>query len=353
VQTPWGPFIRAFGRHIRRPALLALVAALLSLGIVSLLPVWYQATTTLLPPEENQNSFGLLASIIESSALSRVGLITTNSPADVFVDIMKSRRVNEALIKRFDLQKRYGAKNMDVCLKRFSQHVEIDVRSTKILELKVEDKNPQFAADVANAMVDELDKFNRSVNQTRYMKTREYLEGQMGLVQERLKTAEGHLADYERRTGIVVHEEQAAVSGAAELIARKMDLQVRRTWLQSFSQKDDPGVKSIETELAAIDREVSKLPGLKQEAARLALDVEVQRRVYTLITAQIEEARLEGARNLPTVTVLDPARSPYLKHRPRRGIVVGVTLGAALLLAAVYATLKARRDLLEAGLLLE
>ena len=232
------------------------------------------------------------------------------------------------------------------CLADFGNEVTcLDVDASKIARLK-KGEIPFFEPGLEELV-------GRNAQAGRLMKTREYLEGQMGLVQERLKTAEGHLADYERRTGIVVHEEQAAVSGAAELIARKMDLQVRRTWLQSFSQKDDPGVKSIETELAAIDREVSKLPGLKQEAARLALDVEVQRRVYTLITAQIEEARLEGARNLPTVTVLDPARSPYLKHRPRRGIVVGVTLGAALLLAAVYATLKARRDLLEAGLLLE
>jgi uncharacterized protein involved in exopolysaccharide biosynthesis len=353
MKTPWGAFVRAFGRHIRGPALLALVLAAISLGIVSLLPVWYQAQTTLLPPEENQNSFGLLASIIESSALSRVGLITTNSPADVFVDIMKSRRVSEALIKKFDLQKRYGAQNLDVCLKRLGTHIDVDVRSTKILELKVEDKDPVMAANLANGMVEELDNFNRTVNAQRFQRTRAYLEGQLGVVQERLRGASGKLAEYERRTGIVVHEEAAAVSGAAELIARKMDLQVRRSWLQSFSQKDDPAVRAIDTELAAIDREVSKLPGLKGEAARLALDVEVQRRVYTLITAQIEEARLEGARNLPTVTVLDVARPPLLRHRPKRAIVVGITLAVALLLAATYATLRARRDLLQAGLLLE
>jgi uncharacterized protein involved in exopolysaccharide biosynthesis len=353
VKTPWRPFVRVFGRHFRRPFVFAILIGALSLLIVSFLPVWYQATTTLLPPQESQNSFGLLASVIESSALSRVGLITTNSPADVFVEIMKSRRVSEALIKRFDLQKRYHIKNLDRCLKVLDKHVAIDVRSTKILELKVEDKDPEVAADMANTLVEELDQFNRLVNSQRYLRTQQYLEGQLGLVLGRLHDAEVRLADYERRTGIVVQPEATAVSGAAELIARKMDLQVRRSWLQSFSRSDDPAVQSIDTELQAIDREVSKLPGLKQEAARRQLDVEVQRRVYTLITAQIEEARLEGARNLPTVTVLDPARAPLERHRPRRGIVVGITLGVALLLAAIYATLRARRDLEQAGLLLE
>jgi uncharacterized protein involved in exopolysaccharide biosynthesis len=338
---------------MRRPLVFALVAGALAFGIVSLLPVWYQAETTLLPPQEAQSSFGLLASVIESSALSRVGLITTNSPADVFVEIMRSRRVSEALIKRYDLQRRYKVKNLDRCLKALASHVAIDVRATKILELKVEDKDPETAAKMANTLVEELDQFNRTVNAQRYQRTQEYLEGQLGLVLEHLHDAEARLASYERKSGIVVQEEAIAVSGAADLIARKMDLQVRRSWLQSFSRSDDPALKALDSELSAIDREVSKLPGLKQEAARRQLDVEVQRRVYTLITAQIEEARLEGARNLPTLTVLDPARAPLERHRPRRGIVVGITLGVALVLASIYATLRARRDLLSAGLLVE
>lgn len=338
---------------MRRPVLLAVALAALSLLIVSLLPVWYQAETTLLPPQENQGSFGLLASVIESSALSRVGLITTNSPTDVFVEILKSRRVSEALIQRFDLRKRYGISNLDRCLKALDKHVSISVRSTKILDLKVEDKDPKVAADMANQLVEELDQFNRMVNSQRYQRTEVYLKGQLGLVEAHLHDAEGRLASYERRTGVVVQDEATAVSGAAEMIARKMDLQVRRSWLQSFSSKDDPAVRSIDSEIQAIEREVSKMPGLKQEAARRQLDVEVQRRVYTLITAQIEEARLEGARNVPTVSVLDPARAPLERHRPRRGIVVGITLAIALVLAAIYATLRARHELEQAGLLLE
>ena len=101
----------------------------------------------------------------------------------------------------------------------------------------------------------------------------------------------------------------------------------------------------------ALDREIGRLPGIKQEAARLSLDVEIQRRVYTLLNAQLEEARLEGSRTISTISVLDPARAPTLRSRPRRMVIVGITAGIALVAVLAWAMRRARRELEAAGLL--
>src|SRR5207247_1849504 len=91
-----------------------------------------------------------------------------------------------------------------------------------------------------------------------------------------------------------------------------------------------PALTTIDAEMEALDRELAKLPSVKQEGSRLALNVEIQRNVFTVLTAQYEQARVEERRDTPTITVLDMARAPFMKSRPKRSIVVLVATGAAL-----------------------
>src|SRR5689334_24242880 len=122
-------------RHLRAPLACAVLATLLAAGVAFLLPTWYRAETTLLPPQENTESFGLLANLIETSALSKVGLITTTSTSDLYVEILKSRRVREAVIKRFDLMNRYHQKNLDSCIKELDQHVKADAERSRLIRI--------------------------------------------------------------------------------------------------------------------------------------------------------------------------------------------------------------------------
>jgi uncharacterized protein involved in exopolysaccharide biosynthesis len=72
------------------------------------------------------------------------------------------------------------------------------------------------------------------------------------------------------------------------------------------------------------------------EGARIALDVEVQRKLLILMTGQYEDARMQETRDTPTVTVLDAASVPQLKARPYRGIIVAGAALVALLGCAAW-----------------
>jgi len=185
---------------------------------------------------------------------------------------------------------------------------------------------------------------NIRIQQDKASRTGEFLQSQMAEVGRQLREADTKLADYERKHGVFTGNEQAGVAGMADLVATRLSLQVRRTWLASYSNEDSPALKTIDAELAAIDQNVSRLPGLKQEGARLSLEVEVQRRVYTLLMAQVEEAHMRAQGSLSTVAVLDPARAPTVHARPRKSVVVGVSTGIALLFATYYVVERARRE---------
>jgi uncharacterized protein involved in exopolysaccharide biosynthesis len=336
-------------RHGRRPLLFVLAVAVLSAGVTMLLPKRYRAQASLLPPQESAESFGIIAGLIEASALSRVGLITATSTSDVFVEILGSRRVREAVVKRFDLMNRYGEENLDECLQRFDENVTASASRSKIVRIEVEDRNPEMAARICNALVEELDKVNREVRTSRATQQRSYLTEQLGQVEARLREAEDALARYERSHGVVLGgSEAAAVEGVADLLSRKLALQVRKSWMESYAQRDNPGLTAVTSELQAVDRELSRLPGLKQQGDRMALDVEIQRRVFTLLTAQLEEAKLEENRTMTALAVLDPARAPTRRSKPRRGFIVLVSTSVALVLAGAWVAWRTRDDLARA-----
>jgi uncharacterized protein involved in exopolysaccharide biosynthesis len=342
-------FRQAILRHARLPMFGVIAVAVIAFGIASLLPRWYRADTSLLPPQEFGESFGMLANLIETSALSKVGLISTSSTSDIYVEMLKSRRVREPIIDRYRLRERYRESNLDKCLKEFDAHVKTDVLPSQILVVSVEDRDPKMAADIANALVQRLDEVNQEVRANQARRSREFLDEQLAQAGQRLREAETKLADYERAHGVVSGSEAAAVEGVADLLARKLALQVRRTWIQSYSDRNNPALQAVGSELAAVDREIVRLPGLKQEASRRTLDVEIQRRVYTLLTAQLEETRLEEQRKTGNVSVLDPARPPSLKSRPKKGIITLIAAGVALALASAWVFTRARADLEAAG----
>ena len=327
----------------RRRPIAAFVLAVMALSVLAalLLPPWFQAQSTVLPPTEGNDSFGIMAGLIQGAALSKVGLTSSSTGSDIYEEILKSRTLREDLVQAFHLDRLYKRKGMDRTLKELGRHVKVATGASGLLVVQVEDRDPQRAADMANRLVDELDRFNRETLNTRAKRTREFLESRVADVQTRLRAAEAALTAYEQEHGVVA--DASTVGGVASVIAQKLNLQVKREYVSSYTSVGSAAVRSIDTEIAAYDRELARLPGLKNEGARLALDAEIQRRVFTMLTGQYEDARVQEMRDTPTITVLDRARAPELKSRPKRSVIVLASTLVAMLLSAGWVGLSLRK----------
>jgi tyrosine-protein kinase Etk/Wzc len=320
------------GIRERRFSIAAFVLGVTVLSIVVslLLRPWFTAQATILPPSEEGDTFANLSGLIESSVLSSVGLQTAS---DVYMEILKSRRLREALAEKFDLRRLYRQKGMDLTLRELAGHLGVKTNSVGVITVTAEDHDRRRAADMANFLVSELDRFNRETLQTRGKRTREFLEKRVAESEQRMHEAAAALTAYEEKHKVVVASGASAVSGIADVVAQKLNLQVRRAYVSSYSAPGSSGVREIDAELAAFDRELGRLPVLKNEGARLALEAEVQGKLFTLLTAQYEQARIQEMRDTPTVTVLDVAHPPELKSRPRRSLIVLGSAFFALLLS--------------------
>lgn len=315
--------------------------AVLAVVVALLLPPWYRAQSTVLPPTEVNDAFGTMTGLVQSAALSRIGLATSSTASDIYEEILKSRTLQEDLVGAFHLQSLYGCRGMDRTLKVLGRHVKVATGVSGLLIVQVEDRDPRRAANMANHLVDELDRFNREALNTRAKRTRRFLEARIADVQIRMREADSNLTAYARAHGVAT--DGSVVGGMAGLMAQKLNLQVRREYVTSYASDASAAVRSIDAELAAYDRELARLPGLKSEGERLALDAEIQRRVFTMLTGQYEDARIQETRDTPTLTILDRARPPELRTRPKRAAIVLMSTLMAVVLSLGWVGLTLRR----------
>lgn len=338
-------FLTAFKSRLRAYCVIVGAAVVIAAAISLLLPSWYRSQSTLLPPDDTSNAgFGLLAGMIQTSALNSLGFTTTSTPSDVFGEILESRRLSEAAIERFGLMQLYRRKGMDRTVKEFRRHLDVRVNAAGVLAVSFEDRNAQRSSDVTNFLVSELDRFNVETYKTRGKRLRMFLEGRVGEVQRQLVSAEDKLLAWEREHRVVSSAESEKVSGVSDILVQKFNLETQRSYVSSYSSPGSTELRGIEQQLNALNSQIGKLPEVKMEGARLTLDVEVQRKLLILISAQYEDARMQETRDTPTVTVLDAASVPQLRVRPKRSLIVAGAALAALLGCAAWTAASLARD---------
>jgi uncharacterized protein involved in exopolysaccharide biosynthesis len=235
-------------------------------------------------------------------------------------------------VERFDLVNRYKARDAERAMLELEGHVKFRVGDEGTIAIVAEDLDPKTAAAIANAYVEELDRFNRQTRTTSATRTRAFIETRLDSAKKDLAASEDRLRDYQLRRNLpaMSPSDRGDADVGARLMAQKIALEVKLQVLRQSLAEDSEEVRRVRQELAAIERQVGGLPRAGVEIMRLWRDVKVQEQVFELLTAQLEEARIRETRDAPTVQVLDPAKVPLHKSRPKRAYVVmaGFLLGA-------------------------
>ena len=340
---------------------------ILSIVISLLLPKMYVATARVLPPKENNTG---LASLLSSSDNPLGGLanslVGSQTPATLYVGIMKSRSVADALIQKFNLKKLYDKKYIEDIYSKLEKRTKIRIsKKDKIIVVSVLDRDPQRAADMANAYMEFLDQTNRKLNITQGKRKRLFLEDRLTEVRTDLAKAEMELKAFQEKYNLVAIEEQAkvAIEGAAEIkgqiIAAQTELEVLKQFgtekqieavmlktkideLQKQLKSMEQGIKpktNASNQLAAGEESnfyipFNDLPSLGLQLMRLTREAKIQEKLFELLIAQYEMARIEEAKDVNTIQLLDVAVAPEKKVSPKRSrIVISATLFSFLIAA--------------------
>ncbi len=335
---------RAIGREWRFVVGTSLFAALLTLGVTFVLPKWYTATAVILPPEESDLLSNMSLAQRALSKFPAFGILDDYfTPADVFKAVLNSRTLQEELVNRFDLKKVYGKKSLEKTLKALQNNTKIKLNPDGTLKVSVDDRDPVRAAAMANGYLEALDRFNVEKRNTTAHRTRVFLQTRLGETDSLLRASEDALRRYQElhRTVAPPTAGSADAAAAADIMSKKLMLQVRLGVLRSYLSEETDQVQQVKEELAQLEHRLSSIPELQGDLLRLIRDTKVYEQLYLLLTAELEQARIRETMNTPTVQMLDRAMPPERHSRPKKGIL---TVAAFLLASVASCVWVAARD---------
>jgi uncharacterized protein involved in exopolysaccharide biosynthesis len=358
----------------------AAVGLVVSTIVAFLIPVRFTSTTRLMPPDQaGQGLATMLAALGKGGGeLGALGgeLLGLKTSGDLFIGVLRSRTIEDALINKFDLRKVYGERRWEDARKDLDSRTDVSAeRKSGIITVKVSDKNPERAAGMAREYVEQLNRIVITLNTSSAHKERVFLEDRLTQVQQELESAEKEFSQFaSQNTAIDVKEQgKAMIVAGAEIEGQLIAAQTELEGLRQVYTPNNVRVRAVQARIDEYRRQLQKMggtaPGSAEDAgsqnaeapgdhqdlyptvrrlpilgvkwADLYRRTRVQEVVFEALTKQYEMAKVEEAREVPSVKVLDLADVPERKSFPPRifliafGTVVFFVCGAFWILAYV------------------
>jgi len=328
--------------NLRLLVLGPLAVGLLALGYTFTIAPTFTASTKFMPPQQQASgAASLLASLGALGGLAgAAGGI--KSPADQYVAFLKSRSVQDALIDRFKLTERYEATLKDDARKELDGVAKIASGKDGLISVEVDDKDPAFAAELANAHVEELGQLLKRLAVTEAQQRRVFFEKQLASAKDNLSKAEQALKSSGVNSDTLKSDPKAAVEGLARLKAGITAQEIKLASMRGYLSESAPDFKQAQTELGAMRAQVARAE--EQQPASAAggsdyiakyRDFKYQETLFELFAKQYEIARVDESREGAVIQVVDTALPPERKSKPKKAMIAAVATlasGFALLL---------------------
>jgi uncharacterized protein involved in exopolysaccharide biosynthesis len=343
--------------------------------IAFLIPKRYESSAVLMPPDDQSSSGMMLAATLASKVSGGLGgiagdVLGLKSSGDLFIGILRSRTVQDDLIKKFDLRTEYGTRQWDKTRKILAARTMIsEDRKSGIITITITDNDPKRAAAVAAEYVAELNTVVSQLSTSSAHRERVFLEERIAQVKQDLESAEKDFSQFASKNGAIDIKEQgrAMVASAAslegQLIAAQSELQglkqiysennvrVRslrariselQSQLQQMGGKQEVGADATASDTNDLYPSIRKLPLLGVPYADLYRRTRVQEAVFESLTQEYELAKVAEAKEIPSVRVLDPPDVPEHKSFPPRLVIMVLGLIFSFACAVVWVAAKSR-----------
>ena len=330
-------------------------AALISLTVAMLLTPIYTARTSLLPPGSQQQSGSAAALAALGSLGGLAGGLGAKTPDELYVALLKSDSVTRALDERYGLRARYELKSYEALRKSLPQFIRIaSEKKSGVITVEVDDEDPKFAADLANAHVGEVTKVLGRLAVSEAQQRRVFFEQQLKETKDNLIKAETDFQRVQEKSGVIVLDKQAEalISGAAQVRALIAEREVQLKVMRTGATEQNPAVIRLASELRALrselarqessqggnagsafDMPVGKLPEAAIDYVRARRELKLQETLLEGMVRQYELAKLDEAKDGPLLQQIDKAVPPDYKAKPSRALIVLAGTLAALLVA--------------------
>lgn len=358
------------------------IALLTSTLVAFIMPKSYTSTTQLMPPDpQSTSSMAMMAGMAAKvgGGLGGVAgdLLGLKSSGALFIGVLRSQTSQDRLVQQFDLRKVYGRRLVMDARTKLDENSSIsEDKKSGIITISVADRNPALAAAIASAYVDQLNLLVSELSTSSAHRERVFLEERLKVAKEELDQASNQLAQFSSQNNTLdIQEEGKAMLNQAGTIAGEMiATEAEIEGLRQIYTDGNSRVRSLNARAAELRRQLDKLGGTEKTDPNAAPPVssksadpaavrpsdmpypsirslpllgvkygdfyrraKIQETVFELLTEQYELAKVQEAKETPSVKVLDRAGIPERKSFPPRLLIMflGTFLGLALSLGWV------------------
>jgi uncharacterized protein involved in exopolysaccharide biosynthesis len=345
--------------------------AVLSLLLAISLPKGYEATAKLMPPESSSGGGAALLAALSSRGAGMFGglagdLLGVKGNGPVFVEILESRTVADRLIDEFQLTREYHTTKIEYTRKQLELHTKIiEDRKSGVIAITVTDGTPSQAAAMAQAYVAQLDHLVSELSTSSARRERIFLEERLRTVKGDLDNAATQFSEFaSKNTAIDIPAQgKAMVEAAAVLQGQLIAAEAEASGLEKIYTVNNVRVRALQARIGELREQLQKLGGsnspnevkndnslypsirklplLGVTYADLYRRTKIEETVYELLTQQYELAKVQEAKEIPSVKVLDTAVVPTVKSSPHRVLITLV--GTFLVLCATAAWILLRK----------
>jgi uncharacterized protein involved in exopolysaccharide biosynthesis len=354
---------KALARRKRFIAGVTLFGVATSAVVAFLLPPSFTAEAIILPPEKEQSSLQqFLSPLAGLGAMGGASSLGFRNPADLYVGILNSRTISDALIARFHLQQVYGRDSLVDTRKRLARYVDIIAGRDTLIHIAVEDHDPKRAADLANAFVDELHAQNSTVAFSAAAQRRLFFQQQLASEKDALVQAEIALKQSQETSGLMSPPGQVAelIQNDALINAEIASREVLLQALRSYATEANPQVVMLQQEIATLRSQQNRLktgagagsvlevpsrrlPEAALEQIRRLRDLKYHETLFELLSRQYEAARIDEARQAQVIQAIDRAIPPDKRSGPPRALLILLGSLAALSGSVLFALFQHSR----------
>ncbi len=361
----------------RRQTLIRVAAIALGVSLILafVIPKRYESTARLMPPDNSSSGTAMLAALTGRSGLGGLdglgalaaSFLGAHGTSALYVNLLESSTVTGDLIDRFGLQQAYDKRYRVDTAKYLLRHTSVaEDKKSGVITVTVTDTDPKRARDLAQGYLDELNQLLNRTSTSSARRERMFIERRLASVKNSLEDAQQALSDFSStHSTIDMHEQaRAMVDAGAKLEGELIVTQGELDSLRQIYGDGNIRIRSAQARVADLKKELEKMGGTSaqlpttsdttgnssanasdalypplRQLPRLAVPyadlyrtVKVQETVFELLTQQYEIARIQEAKDIPVVSVIDSPGIPEKKSFPPRTLL---TLALTLLAIGV------------------
>jgi uncharacterized protein involved in exopolysaccharide biosynthesis len=325
----------------------------------SLLTPEYWKSTAVIKNYESSNTFSLPTGFlgIDSGMLGNI----SNSTND-FIGIMSSRTFSEDVIKKFNLINFFkindqdSLKAMDLCLEKLSEIVKLGSnKDYGYISISLETKDKYLSADLANYYWRKLEVYNLNQRSSKGRTKRTFIESRVRSIKTSIDSLSNLLENFQKlnKTLDIQHQTKVLIDHYAFLVAKKTQLEIEyevtKNYLSTITlEKFRKEIDQLNQSIINIENNsefqyllnFDDVPSLTKEYTKIKLDLEIDLKVYEFLYPQLEQAKIEEVKDIPSLEIIDEARVMGKRSKPKRALICLMSIIFSFIISSLYVIIR-------------